>query len=293
MTEDAESLRTGEPGAGKAWDGGVVPVAVDGHVHFYPCFDADRFFQAARANFRAALGASSETSGGLATACGFLLLSESAGHAFFERLAAGAALPAGWTLERLPDDPLALRLRHRDGDVLYLVSGFQVVTRERIEVLTLITDRRLPDGRDVRETVSEAIRMGAVVVLPWGVGKWFGARGQLVGAVLRDTALRPLFIGDIAGRPRGWPRGGLFAGRRKHGVGLLPGSDALPLPGDETSVGSRGALLPLAVSESRPAESLRRVLLQDSGGGKSYGEKQPLARFLRNQIRLRLQKGSG
>jgi hypothetical protein len=268
-------------------------ILADGHVHLYACFDLPRLFDAAFSNF-AAVAASRGRNDDFS---GALLLTETGREHAFEDLFRSAA-PAdaatarnaspGWHLVRTSEDISLLACR---GSVrLLLVAGRQIVTREGLEVLAIGTDRRFDDGRPVEETIRRIRAVGALPVLPWGVGKWLGRRGRLVKRAVggsEGAATRP-HLGDNSGRPVFWPRPRPFRIAERRGLKVLPGSDPLPLASEAARVGRFGFGLSGALSGERPAADLLRRLDEPGQPVFAYGELERPLRFLRNQIRIRL-----
>src|SRR4051794_39643129 len=138
-----------------------------------------------------------------------LLLAEMSGANVFARWQSGRA---AWSVRRTQEQESLIL-----GDKLLVIAGRQIVTAERIEVLALLTSETFEEGRPLDETIQRTKLAGALVVLPWGVGKWCGARGRSVANAAIRYAVQ---LGDNGGRPLGWPRPVLF---REHCV--LPGSD--------------------------------------------------------------------
>src|SRR4051812_601799 len=142
------SLRSDEvlafrPGTRVAASPGLAPglgfALVDAHVHFYPCYDRDRFLDAALRNFRrgaAELRLPESTPG-------VLLLSEARGERWFERLreeTEGVRRGAWEFVPCLADrDSIVARRRADPRDRIFLVAGRQIATREGVEVLALAT----------------------------------------------------------------------------------------------------------------------------------------------------------
>jgi hypothetical protein len=282
---------------------------VDGHVHVHPQFSASRLLDAAAAN----LGLAAERMHNCKRCVGVLLLAETQSVDWFrdmrERALRGDAQLGSWSLHpasehetliarsgwslhpaseyETPVVPGSGTLR-----TLFVISGRQIVTSEHIEVLALLTCGQFEDGRPLEETLEAVHSVGALVVLPWGVGKWFGRRGRLVRrALTRHTVLRPVLAGDNGGRPWCWPRPRIFATAESSGAAVLPGTDPLPLPDQASRVGSFG----LAFAGRLPAESLAAALrcrLAETAPPRppvwSFGEPERVSRFLRNQIRLRI-----
>ncbi|WP_299819335.1 hypothetical protein [uncultured Jannaschia sp.] len=265
---------------------GPGPLLVDAHVHIYPRFDRAAFLDAAAANVRraaAARGLDPDTPG-------WLLLTETAADHAFAELAEQAATetgPGGWRL-RPTGDPLCL-LAHRDGQApLGLLAGRQIVTEGGLEVLALGTGATFPDGGTLADALARVAAAGALAVLPWGFGKWLGARGARVRAAVARAAPGTLFLGDNGGRAGPRPR--LLAEAEAAGRVVLPGSDPLPLPGQETRAGGFGFVLDAALDPDRPGASLKARLAALATSPPVYGRTTGALPFAGNQIRMQLRK---
>lgn len=265
-------------------------MVLDAHVHCHSGFDRRAFLDAAHANL--CRGAAEL---GLPGAVGCLLLAERRGERWFETLALEAAAAAagsgqpgeGWSFEPT-GEPAALVAR-RAGDRLVLVAGRQVAAREGVEVLALgtrATDAELPDGLPLPEVLARAVRQGALAVLPWGFGKWWGGRGRLVRAALAGAAGAPIFLGDSATRPRLAPRPRLFRAAAERGVGVLPGTDPLPFTSEVGRAGSYGCGLAAGFDVRRPVASLRALLGGAGGAGRRFGRRAGLGEFALAQVRM-------
>lgn len=244
---------------------------VDSHVHFHACYDLPAFLNGALRNFRKAGQAGT----------GYLLLTESAGVHWFRRWRGGLKT-GGWRFELTMEEESLLAV-NGVGERLVLVAGRQIVVRERLEVLALGKDLELPDGLTLRETLERVREIGALPVLPWGFGKWWGRRGAVVAETLDQDG--ELFLGDNGGRLGREPA--LFQQARRLGIRLLPGSDPLPFSRHEGLAGSYGFMLTHAVDLDRPAETLVRRI-RESGQPRVFGRRAGLPRFLRDQVGMQL-----
>jgi hypothetical protein len=125
------------------------------------------------------------------------------------------------------------------GRELSVHPGWQVITRERLEVLALDTlEKRPAEGVETERLIQELGEQGVFTILPWSLGKWSGERGRLVERLIKDEQLK-FALGDpghrgVALEPQ------LFRLGREHGRTILRGSDPLPLKGEERRVGSYG-----------------------------------------------------
>lgn len=193
-----------------------------------------------------------------------------------------------WNLQPT-EERESLRASRSDwpGGRLFILAGRQIITAERIEALALATPATIPDGLSLEETVAAAKRQGAIAVLPWGVGKWLGKRGKIVERFVVRAAPEGLFLGDNGGRPSIWPTPRLFATAAARGVRLLPGSDPLPLPGEESRVGSYGGGIAGEIGDAHPARDLKRLLIDPSRPIVPFGGQMGVGRFIRTQVALR------
>jgi hypothetical protein len=260
-------------------------VLVDAHVHFYPGFDPRGFFEGALGNFDAA----ARQLGVGTSALGCLLFSETAEDHFFTRLAAREVEVAGWSFTRAGEDRALIGGRP-DGRQLLLGAGRQIGSAEDLEVLALGTTREYPRGAAFVEAFESALASAGAVVLPWGFGKWWFHRGAIVRDILERYADRPFFLGDNAGRLEGSPRPRLFAEAERKGHWVLPGSDPLPLPGEDRRAGSYGCLIETALDPERPLTSVLAALHASRAAPRTYGRLTPPHRFCSAQVRLQVRK---
>lgn len=261
-------------------------VLVDGHVHIYECFAPAAVFDAAAQNFAAAAQSLGCAGGYDAVLC----LVESRHERFLEDVRTGRQGrtwrgPQGiWELEPSAE-PEALAVR-RGGERLYLFAGRQLVTRERLEVLALGTTAELPEDEPIETTLEAIHDVGAAAVLPWGVGKWLGARGAVVARVLAEPKYGHVFLGDNGNRLALGPEPKHLAGARRDGRRVLPGTDPLPLPGEEARVGSYGCAIDVPLDGLRPAAALL-ALLGSGTAFTAFGRRTPLTRFVGRQLALK------
>jgi hypothetical protein len=133
-------------------------------------------------------------------------------------------------------------------------------------------------------------KTGAMPVIPWGVGKWLGARGLMIKKLLQDPEIPRLFLGDNRNRPVFWPRPPLCAEAAGRGIKTLPGSDPLPLPGQLALPGSYGFSLEGALNPDYPWRSIQEILLDPGRFLRPYGRQVGPFGFLGTQIRLQIGK---
>ncbi|MGH8289839.1 MAG: hypothetical protein ACREV7_12575 [Steroidobacteraceae bacterium] len=274
-----------------------VIACVDAHVHLHPCYDPDELLRNAHTNLTAASNAPAQAQ----RRAYFLLLAECAPDDGFGALRSLAQTDSGRTDCPIP----ALQLRRwavslteepisvvaRDGErQLHIIAGRQVACREGLEVLVLGTTHRFADGRPIREILRETDSLGVPRVIPWGPGKWFFRRGQLLNALIEEFRKPTLFLGDEGGRPVFWGYPQQFAQAERLGVRDLPGTDPLPFPHDVEKVGRMGFRVPIELDPGRPGESLLRALTELRTPLERFATLEPPWRFVRNQIGMQLRK---
>lgn len=263
----------------------LATLLVDAHVHIHECFPCERFLDAAAANFSKAkddLHADGDV-------FGTLMLTESAGMDCFAALADGKLSTGAWQIR--PTEESVSLLATRSGALPVLViAGRQILSAERIEVLALGTRAQIPDGQPLASTIDAVWADGALAVLPWGFGKWWGKRGRVVDAYLAKVPPSKILLGDNGGRPTGLPAPRQFVRASLRGVRILPGSDPLPRAGELDRVGRYGFALRLKFNLIRPALALKAHVDELERQPPTFGRLQSPARFVINQLSLRLRK---
>lgn len=253
------------------------PILIDTHVHIYDCFNVDTFLESAWQNFHSQAQNQTDFTG-------VLLLTESVGHNCFEALL--SAPLSSWSFYPTAE-ACSLRASNGQGKTLYLIAGRQIVTVEKLEVLALISDRSFPDGLSAADTIKAIQTAGGIAVLPWGVGKWVGKRGQLIANLLQQQDLSPVFLGDNGGRPLFWMRPSYFSQAEQQGQPILLGTDPLPLSSEVSRPGGFGLTLMGDFNGKEPGCYVKTHLLNPSVTWQAYGKLETPWRFVRNQTALR------
>jgi len=260
-------------------------VLIDTHVHYYPFCDLAKFLDCAWDNMRrsaAELGCQS----GFA---GVLCMMETQGTFPFSELMQMTEAMGSWRI-RQTHDGKALVAESAENAKVYLVPGHQVVTQENLELLIIgkVDVSADEDSFSLRYYL-EQYSDRYFIIIPWGVGKWLGWRGRVVSEAIQELANLEFALGDNSCRPRLWEKVPQFDIARKQGRHIFPGSDPLPLIGQQSKVGSYG----IAFFCDQPAENavadLRKTMLGLSGTDmRVYGTVDGLYDFFRNQFLLRL-----
>ncbi|MEO1236004.1 MAG: hypothetical protein AAFX76_04375 [Planctomycetota bacterium] len=257
---------------------------VDTHAHLHARFDVERFFDAAAEHFAAA-GATTLPGGR-----GVLCLTEVAGAGGFERLR-DEERAGRWRFEAKGERVLSAV--SDDGGEVVVVAGRQVRCDNGLEVLGIgrgLTE--VEDGMDLAASL-EAVREGrALVVVPYGVGKWTGRRGGRVRRLIEEGPADVAF-GDNGGRP-GWSSGSdtaLLRLARERGRTVLVGTDPLPLAAGETRAGSWGVVVevPGGTDDGDAWVDALVGALRDVGpSGETFGGRVGLFAAVAQQIGARL-----
>jgi hypothetical protein len=255
---------------------------VDAHVHLHQCFGIASFLDSARHNLAALAGlAGMDKQAGCKTA---LLFTESFGDDGFGTLSrAGRVGP--WTLN-VQDDAWIVA-RHDDQRApIHIASGRQIVTRERLEVAALGTTRVVADGQPMEQVIDNLLSEDALLVLPWGFGKWMGNRGKIVERMLERYGPERLLLGDNGGRAALSTRPPLFSLAESTGRIVIAGTDPLPFATESARVGSYASLVQAGDAPSSLMQTLRTLRKSPP----ILGRRASLPYFVKSQVRMQLRK---
>lgn len=255
---------------------------LDGHTHLHDHVQPDVFLQATYVN----LHRLSESINAVRKFQAVLCLADFSGAEGFVRLQSAATdgKLKNWRVLETGEGH-SLGFVNASGDKLWVVAGRQLITDEKIEVMALGTAQPLPDSLLLFDTI-DAIRANAALpILPWGVGKWWGKRGELVKSALA-TYGSEIILGDNGGRPRCWrPR--LLARARKNGIPVVPGSDPLRVKSDCLRSGCFGLLLDEQIDERYPAVWIQKKIFERANTSSVIGSPLGLLPFINRQLALR------
>lgn len=265
---------------------GAEALFVDGHVHLRTCFGPKDFLDAADQNFQHFFARSEFSDASI----GCLLLADTPDRDGFQALSEASERGIGpWTVKVDPYDG-SLTAWKSGIPRLLVIAGSQIATTEGLEVLALCCISRIEDGLPFEDTVHRAIDNGAVVIIPWGFGKWWGIRGRIVKDALEPEWSRAIFLADSGNRPVGWPEPSLLRAARREGRVILAGSDPLPYPADFVRAGSYGFILRGPVTKERPAETVRMKISQLQSTPQTFGNRTGWLRFVGTQLRMQMRK---
>ena len=212
---------------------------IDSHVHIYNCFSIRSFFANALNNFRIQC-----LNSGFKNFIGILFLTETKDYNYFSRIKQNHF--------KKELDELGLKLiqnnevdslvyKSIENNYIVLIAGKQIITLEKLEVLALGTVENLDYGKSLQDSIEFINSIGALPVLPWGVGKWIGTRGQIIKDFIENNKNK-IFLGDNSGRPVFWLNPGQFKLANTKGIIIIRGSDPLPIKSQENKIGKFGSL---------------------------------------------------
>ncbi|MEL6497045.1 MAG: hypothetical protein AAF937_07625 [Planctomycetota bacterium] len=256
---------------------GASVTLVDGHVHLRSRFNVSEILSAAVENFDAIAARTADVHA-------VLLLAEAVGEESFARLAAHDRPVGRWRFDE-SDERCVLDAERDDGRRLAIVNGRQWTCDNKLEVLTMGGDLRLRDGMPLEACIEAGLGEGALVVLPWGFGKWTGERRRRVIAAI-DRFGSSLVIGDSAARPG--RSDAVLEHARGGGLPVLPGTDPLPISPHRRRIGRYG--LQLAGSPPRTGRRawLESQIRSSQPGTRTIGSRDSLPAAIATQLRLRL-----
>ncbi len=267
-------------------------ILADTHIHFYNCFDIGYLLDSAFKNFQK----ETEKSGEKIPFKAFLFLAETKTESWFLhqydqvlREPSRAERIGQWTVQFTKEN-CSLYVRANDRKGLYIIAGRQVNTMEKLEVLALGTIHDFKEGTPIEELIREINRLGAIAVIPWGVGKWIGRRGGMVKELLEKGNRLTFFLGDNGNRPTFWPKSNLFKQAEQKGRPVLRGGDPLPFPSGIGQIGRFGIKLQGSIDPEYPDRDIKKILLDPATNPQIYGSLERPGRFFRNQWRIFIKK---
>jgi len=252
-------------------------VAIDTHLHVYPWYDLDRVFSSLTQKLAAFDGVDLR---------GAVLTERSDCNLFRDLLAGRIVPPDPWIVSRTErENELALS-GHGGGPPLFLFAGRQIVTAERLEVLSLFADPRGLDGGRAEDVIRSVASAGGIPVLAWAPGKWLFGRRKIVGDLIGLFGPSEILVGDTTLRPAVWGEQRLMAVARRKGIAVAAGSDPLPMEGEEGYAGSYVTVMEGDVSPTSPADSvaalLKDALVAKRAAGRRCGMMEAVSRLYRN-----------
>jgi len=264
-------------------------IILDAHAHIYSCYHLDDFFSSAFENFRTA-----KESIGVNNATALIFLTDVSTTGYFDLLRddhiedCSSTSENSWTISRTGEH-CSLRLRDAScpDDDMFLISGQQIVTAEKLEVLAIGCLNLPESGLAITDTIRSVFADDGFVILPWGVGKWIGKRGRIIKKTVARNKNPLLFLGDNGSRPGFWPVSSFTTSEHSNRPRLLSGTDPLPLKGEEKRVGTFGSVIHGDIDPQNPFKTLKKLLSDRETMFTGYGDLQSSISFVRQQVALR------
>jgi hypothetical protein len=258
-------------------------VYIDGHCHLHDQVDTTLFLESAKSQIRQ--NASNQIPVGQLRAV--LCLADYTGARGFIRLLdqCEQLRKDGWEQFRTKED-YSIKLVNNDGDRIWVIAGYQTVTKENIEVLSIGTNNEPASKQPLNDTIQDILNSGAMAVLPWGFGKWWGKRGKMVRHTMERYGQK-IVLGDNGGRPRCCRPKMLKVAQMKRHL-TIPGSDPLPLKKDQLRNGGYGFMLYRPIADEKPANWLLNCLKSLPKTPDVFGNPLCIKNFLSLQLALRL-----
>jgi hypothetical protein len=170
------------------------------------------------------------------------------------------------------------------------LAGRQIVTREKLEVLSVASKQEIEDGVPIEDVIERLLDRKEIAVLAWGVGKWFFKRGEIIKDIIEKYHSPYLFIGDNSARPSFWPVPKLYNLAEKHNIGILRGSDSLPFTDEQDRVGTFGFVIEGDFQINKPAEHFRNIMISSNNNISLYGHQDNSISFLKRQTKMFFKK---
>jgi hypothetical protein len=188
------------------------------------------------------------------------LLAERHDCNFFKELKSGNIQSDQFEIEPAAGER-SVSVRSGEQEAVRIFPGRQVVSSERLEILALLVHRLDMDGSPARDIINATLDAGGVPALGWAPGKWLFGRGKVVAGLIESFDPGTLVIGDTTLRPYGYPEPRPMKDAREKGMGIIAGSDPLPFGGEETFMGTYGALVDTEEYDSLDDIDLKELLL--------------------------------
>ncbi len=253
---------------------GAVRLWIDTHVHLHPQHDIEVFLDGAAAHFSSA-GAKA----------GVLCVTEINASGSLGRLAATKMI-GPWWIDMLGEHGLVAK--RDDGFTVGVIGGRQVRCDDGLEVSVIGRPIEIDDRQPFEASVEAALATEGLTVLAYGVGKWSGARGAKVRALLEDGPADIAFS-DNSGRV-GLGEQALLKRARELGRTVLVGSDPLPMGMAKQRAGCWGVVVEVPGGDTMDAGWSDRVVdaLRHAGPNpQTFGKRLGCVAGIVQQIGLR------
>ena len=255
-----------------------MKVYIETHAHFYPVFDLEIFLKSFIANTKLKNSDSS---------VGIIFLTESSNFNYFDVFSERYRVN-DFVIKRVSDYVLEFE---SDSKLIYFIKSKQVVTKEKIELL-IVGFNYIGDGEESVKIIDSSIEKDALIILPWGFGKWnFRKKKHIKELINKYSEYDLFFLGDNVSRTVNFLSNDIFEFAKKKGIRVLNGSDPLPFKGEDKYVGK--FYVELIINEfnkNYPYESLKNILRKKDSIVKNLGRRDNLYTFIKRQLKINLKK---
>ncbi len=265
---------------------GNATLAIDGHVHLYEVYDLKTAVVKGIENLT-----NSVRSNGSSVIPIWLLVERSDAN-FFDQIYQSPERFSDDGIRFVPcQDRLTILVQRDNHRLLYIFAGRQLVTREGLELLSLISNYSIADRSMTMDELIEAVKAAdAIPALNWAPGKWFFKRGKEIARQLHQRSKDELFIGETTLRLNLWPEPKLIRVARQKGFPIIAGSDPLPFPGEEVGIGSFGFTIEGEFDHDQPARSLKQIMKKNRPTIQIIGRRNDIFTFTRRQFKIMNEK---
>lgn len=265
---------------------GATTLAIDGHVHLYPVYDLKK---AVECGVRNLIDHSKKISSNVIPV--WLLVERSDANFFDQIYQSPEKYENGEVKFKQGNDDLTIVVEKNKEPILFVFAGRQLVTKEGLEVLSLISNLNIPDRqKSIDEVIQAVTDSGGIPTLNWAPGKWFFNRGKVIARQIKEKSINEIFIGETTLRNTLWPEPKLVKQARKKGFPIIAGSDPLPFKGEEKGIGSFGFTIEGDFGPEKPAQSLRDLMNQNREDIKIIGHRNNIFTFARRQYKIMMEK---
>ena len=182
--------------------------------------------------------------------------------------------------------------RSSDGRRITAIRGRQVRTAEDLEVLAVGSEQHINGNRPLTDTIEACMEQEALVMLPWGFGKWTGSRGRAIIAAFEHYSARGLRLADTGARTRFLPASPVLARSIAAGLPVFVGSDPFPFADQVSTIGRHGFVLD-GVGFGAGWEDLHRVIRALEGQPRRFGRLFGAVEFATLQGKMQVRKRLG
>ncbi len=261
-------------------------IIIDAHIHIHDCYNLEQFFNSAETNFKKQADKLKTNS-----FVGVLCLTEISGVNVFDKLSnfAKEKKKIGNWLISFTQEENSLSVT-KDNFAIFVIAGRQIVTKKKLEVLAIGLKEDYKDGKPIEEVIQHVVKSGAIPIIPWGFGKWFSQRKEILRKIVLQKKSYPIFLGDNGNRPWVFKKPKIITLGFENLILNLPGSDPLPFKRENKKPGSFGLYIDDVINQDKPFDNIYKILTSSKKQFKTYGKLESLFYFLKNQIAMQIVK---